>query len=167
MMRRTPMPRQKTPMKRSAWNAKPAAQKAPGLAQRIAKALGVDLQHRRKPEPVFRSLKHRQNVARLPCICCGRWGRSQAAHLNLLALGKGKGVKVSDALLMPLCADDVGIRGCHHKLDQGAAYDKATSAAMQIKWLQETRTLLMKLGDWPEAAEKDIEKFLNTYLARQ
>lgn len=37
-------------------------------------------------------------VAALPCLSCGVQRRSQAAHLNFVALGKGMGIKLFDAL---------------------------------------------------------------------
>jgi hypothetical protein len=144
----------------------PRAARGPGLAQRIAESLGISLKPARREPSVFRSLVHRQHVAALDCICCGRVGRSQAAHLNLVALGKGKGLKVSDALLVPLCADEPGQRGCHYQLDQGGVYDKATSTALQILWLRETRDPLISRGQWPEAAEADMVRLVGAYLMR-
>lgn len=167
MMRRSPMVR-KTPMVRgTATLARtPKVARGPGLAQRIAESLGISLKPARREPSVFRSLVHRRRVAALDCICCGRVGRSQAAHLNLVALGKGKGLKVSDALLVPLCADELGQRGCHYQLDQGGAYDKATSAALQVLWLHETRDLLTARAQWPAEAEADMVRLVGTYLAR-
>ena len=151
----------KTPMKRS------KSDRAQGLGHKVAAALNLLRPLEGKPESVFRSRQHRMNVAALPCVCCGRSGRSQDAHLNLLAAGKGMGLKASDALSVPLCCDEPGRRGCHHQLDQGAAYDKATSVAYQIQWLQETRDQLRALRQWPEAAEADMQRLLGAYLRRQ
>ncbi|SOE48077.1 hypothetical protein ODI_R1220 [Orrella dioscoreae] len=157
----------KTPMKRGGWlRAKPGKPKGPGLAQRLADVLGVAIDHKPKGPTVYRSRQHRQNVAELSCVQCGKQQRSQCAHLNLLAVGKGKGLKVSDALTVPLCADGLAFRGCHSKLDQGGVYDKPTSASLQILWLQQTRTELQRLGQWPEAAEADFVRHIGAYLAR-
>jgi hypothetical protein len=159
----------KTPMARGTGclaHARAGAARGPGLAQRIAEALGLAVKAERRGPSVFRSRAHRMNVAGLDCICCGRVGRSQAAHLNLVALGKGKGLKVSDALLVPLCCDEPGRHGCHHQLDQGGVYGKATSTALQILWLHETRDLLTARGQWLEAAEADMVRLVGAYLAR-
>jgi hypothetical protein len=167
MMRRVPMIR-KTWMARATVGLPRvrATARCPGLAQRIAETLGLAVKAERRGPSVFRSRAHRMNVAALDCACCGRVGRSQAAHLNLVALGKGKGLKVSDALLVALCADEPGLHGCHYRLDQGGAYDKATAAALQVLWLQETRDMLSARGQWPEAAEADMVRLVGAYLAR-
>lgn len=142
------------------------ADRQKGLGYQVEAALNLVRPAERKPESVFRSRQHRMNVAALACVCCGRFGRSQDAHLNLLAAGKGMGLKASDALSVPLCCDGPGYRGCHHQLDQSGFYDKATSAAYQIQWLQETRDQLRALGQWPHAAEADLQRLLGAYLSR-
>ncbi|KAA0910663.1 hypothetical protein [Pusillimonas sp. ANT_WB101] len=160
MTRRTPLQTVK-PMSRQ------GAKKSPGLAQRVATALGTALQHQRSESSVFRSKAHRQNVAALACVCCGLEKHSQAAHLNLLALGKGMGLKTSDALTIPLCCTRIGAIGCHVRLDSSGQYDKATSEGLQIGWLQKTRTRLMVLGRWPADAEADVVRLVGAYLARR
>jgi hypothetical protein len=60
--------------------------------------------------PKFQSEKFRRAVARLECGACGSFAGSQAAHENI---GKGMGLKVSDARCAALCVD------CHRELDQG------------------------------------------------
>ncbi len=172
MMRRTELSRRaplrnKAPMKQGGWIKRQGNKReGPGLAQRIAQAVGLALGHLPKESTMWRSRQHRMNVAAMPCACCGRLGRSQAAHLNLLALGKGKGLKVSDALLVPLCAPELGKPGCHWMLDQGAIYDKATSASIQVEWLQRTRTDMQRLRLWPEQAEADMQRLVGAYLQR-
>lgn len=151
----------KTPMKRL------KVERSQGLGHKVAAALNFLRPPERKPESVFRSRQHRMNVAALNCVCCGRSKRSQAAHLNLLAAGKGARIKASDALSVPLCCDEIGRAGCHSRLDQGGVYDKATSAAYQIQWLQETRDQLRARRQWPEAAEADMQRLLGAYLRRQ
>ncbi|NYT25367.1 hypothetical protein H0A73_17340 [Alcaligenaceae bacterium] len=160
LARRTPL-RQKTPMRR----AEPAPRRT-GLAQRVALELGTAPVHRRGESSVFRSLAHRQIVASLPCIRCRRQMRSQAAHLNLAALGKGKGLKVSDAFLVPLCAPDLGAAGCHYLLDQSGRIPREESAALQIRWLKLTRTTLQARGQWPALAEADYQKIVIPYIDR-
>lgn len=154
-------------LKRSAFKAKPKEKKGPSLGQRIAQIVGTALQHRPKPLAVYRSEQHRRNVAALPCANCGRWHRSQAAHMNGIEFGKGLGLKVSDALMFPLCTDNGWGRGCHSMLDQGGVYDKATAVGLQITWLHQTRDELKRLGQWPEEADRDVETFVGAYLRRQ
>ena len=172
MMRQTPLQR-RTPLRAT----KPLHPSTPmrshrreprdiGLGQRVAKSNGTALDHRRRPPSVFRSVSHRMVIGAMPCVRCSRIDRSQAAHLNLLALGKGKGLKVSDALLVPLCADDIGERGCHHLLDQSGKLDRATSTALQLDWLQKTRTVLTLRGRWPAGAEVDYQRLVIPYLLR-
>lgn len=164
--RQTPM-RRGAPLRRSGWiRSKPEQKKAPGLGARIAKALGLAPKHQPKGPTYFRSEQHRRNVAALTCANCRKEGQSQAAHLNLLALGKGRGLKVSDAFLIPLCTTGFLQNGCHYLLDQAGHYDKATSASLQIGWLQDTRTELINRGQWPESAQRDVDRFLAPYLAR-
>lgn len=166
MMRRSPMSR-KTPLRTVTPMSRQGEKKGLGLAQRVAMALGTALQHQRSEPSVFRSKTHRQNVAALACACCGLEKHSQAAHLNLLALGKGMGLKASDALTIPLCCTRIGAIGCHVRLDSSGQYDKATSEGLQIGWLQKTRTQLMALRQWPAEAEADVVRLVGAYLERR
>lgn len=60
---------------------------------------------------MFRSEKWLKTMRELPCGVCGvDDGTVVAAHRNE---GKGMGLKVSDALVIPLCFT------CHRELDQG------------------------------------------------
>lgn len=73
------------------------------------------------PQPkheYVRDESYRRFVASLPCFVCGIAGRSQAAHSNSAADGKGGSIKASDAALFPLCADEPGAIGCHTRHDQ-------------------------------------------------
>jgi hypothetical protein len=157
----------RVPLRQTGWRRTAQEKKGAGLAQRIAQSLGMGISHRRAAPSVFRSEDHLRAVATLPCACCGRPKRSQAAHVNLQMGQKGMGIKASDALTFPLCADGFLVLGCHSRLDQGGIYDKATSAAMQIRWLEKTRDRLRQLGQWPEAAERDFQRFIVAYLERQ
>lgn len=154
-------------LKRSAFKAKPKEKKGPSMPMVVAKLVGTLFKHQPKLPAVFRSEQHRRNVAALPCANCGRWYRSQAAHMNGVEFGKGLGLKVSDALMFPLCTDNAWGRGCHSMLDQGGVYDKATAVALQITWLHQTRDELKRLGQWPEEADRDVETFVGAYLRRQ
>lgn len=66
----------------------------------------------------YRSEAFRRAVASLPCMACGAVGRTQAAHNNQIADGKGMGTKSSDVTCMALCDC------CHASLDQGGKMSK-------------------------------------------
>lgn len=87
-----------------------------------------------KSAPV-RDESYRRLVAALPCIHCGRPGRSQAAHGPAL----GKGMKASDDDLFPLCADEPGAIGCHTKFDQYVLFDAEQRREVAARWAAETR----------------------------
>ncbi|MCI2809367.1 hypothetical protein [Eoetvoesiella caeni] len=165
MMRRSEIKRGTSQLKRSPMT-RSREKKGPGLAQRIADSLGRAINHAHSEPSVFRSRQHRQNVAALPCVYCGLEKNSQAAHLNLSALGKGLGLKVSDALTIPLCCTRLGQIGCHVRLDSSGQYDKATSEALQLTWMHKTRNTLTALGHWPEQAEADMIHVVGAYLKR-
>lgn len=160
LQRRTPL-QQKAPIRRYREELR-----RQGLGHQVAQQLGIAPKHQRREPSVFRSRAHRQTVASLPCVRCRRHRRSQAAHLNLLALGKGRGLKVSDALVIPLCAPDIGDAGCHYLLDQSGRIPCAESAALQIKWLRQTRITLQRRGQWPAGAEADYQRIVVPYLER-
>lgn len=165
LTQRKPLER-RTPLRNTKPMARSREKKGPGLAQRIARSLGVAINHSHSEPSVFRSRQHRMTVASLDCVCCGKQKHSQAAHLNLLALGKGMGIKLSDALTIPLCATDFGTPGCHVLLDSSGQYDKSTSAALQLSWLDETMNKLKSLGKWPAEAQADVERLVIAYLKR-
>lgn len=179
MMQRTPLQRKtpllaRVPMKpgkplktnQSANSRYGKSHVGKGLAQRIAESLGLAFKHQHSEPSVFRSETHRRNVAAMACICCGIEKRSQAAHLNLLGLGKGRGLKVSDAFTVPLCCTTLGSIGCHVRLDSSGVYDKATSEALQMTWLHQTRDQLICLGQWEPEAEADMIRIVDAYLKR-
>lgn len=171
LKRRTPLV-SRSALRRSALPARAQAKKAIGLGQAVARLVGTHLQHKPKGPSVFRSEQHRKNVASLACVNCGRSSlrdglyKSQAAHLNGVEFGKGMGVKVSDALLIPLCPDVFLRRGCHSLLDQGGVIDKATAVACQIDWLHKTRDELKRQNKWPQEAEDDMVRIVGAYLRR-
>lgn len=72
--------------------------------------------------PIYRDEKLRRAIATLPCVCCGRHGYTQAAHIGGVAEGKGMRLKVSDSLEAALCTlhPEGGhlVAGCHEKFDQ-------------------------------------------------
>lgn len=88
------------------------------------------------PKPVtYRSEKHLARVRKLPCVDCGRVGETQAAHMNL---GKGQGIKASDAALMALCVT------CHARLDQGGQMTKAERRAYEWEMVAKTYIALQE-----------------------
>lgn len=165
LKRRTPLV-SRSVLKRSPFPVRAQAKRAVGLGQAVARLVGTHLQHKPKVPSVFRSEQHRRHVAALACVNCGIEKRSQAAHLNGVEFGKGMGIKVSDALLIPLCADSFLRRGCHSLLDQGGVIDKATAVAHQIDWLHKTRDELKRQNKWAQEAEDDMVRIVGAYLRR-
>lgn len=98
-------------------------------------------------EAPARSERYRRLAALLPCMACGVAGYSQAAHPNT---GKGMGMKADDRLCFPLCADRVGVRGCHSLFDQGALFVKAERRSREVEWGAATRRRILGLGLWPD-----------------
>ncbi len=99
-----------------------------------------------------RPLRHegyRRLVASLPCMWCGRQGRSNHAHENA---GKGKGMKVDDRRAMPLCVDDMGKHGCHTAFDRYALIDGGREAHVELgkQMANQTRQLIRAAGKWPK-----------------
>lgn len=100
-----------------------------------------------------RPLRHegyRRLVASLPCMWCGREGRSNHAHENA---GKGKGMKVDDRRAMPLCVDDMGKQGCHTAFDRYALIDGGREAHVELgqRMAETTRQTILKSGKWPKS----------------
>ena len=91
----------------------------------------------------YRSEPLRRAVAQLPCMKCGISGYTQAAHMNL---GKGGGIKASDAAIAALCCDRPGVRGCHAMLDQGGKLLKLERRAFEIEMVALTYIALLERG---------------------
>ena len=87
----------------------------------------------------MRSPKRLAEIRKLPCVRCGN-SDSQAAHSNLSKHGKGRGIKASDAFVIPLCAT------CHAAFDQYKLGNRAESEAMFDQWLVKTE-LMMSQAD--------------------
>jgi hypothetical protein len=79
----------------------------------------------------------RRAVASLPCVLCGRHGRTQCAHRNE---GKGMSIKTDDALTAALC--DV----CHTDIDQGSQHTKAARRARMDRAILLTLAELARRG---------------------
>ena len=83
----------------------------------------------------MRSPKRLAEIRKLPCVRCGN-PNSQAAHSNSAKRGKGRGIKASDAFVIPLCAI------CHAAFDRFELGNRAESEAMFEKWLVRVNRML-------------------------
>lgn len=89
------------------------------------------------PKPsTHRDPEYRRIVARLDCVNCGRCG-VQAAHLNI---GKGAGIKSSDAGLAALCPT------CHAEYDQGRTMTREERRAFGYRVVALTYIALFERG---------------------
>lgn len=80
-------------------------------------------------------------IRRLPCMCCGRVGATQAAHRNE---GKGRGIKTDDRLAMALCLY------CHQDYDNGGVMTLDESRYFAEQMHQQTTDALKARGEWRE-----------------
>jgi len=69
-------------------------------------------------------------------VRCGN-PNSQAAHSNSAKHGKGRGIKASDAFVIPLCAI------CHAAFDQYKLGNREQSEAMFDQWLVRVERMLV------------------------
>ena len=84
----------------------------------------------------MRDVKRLAAIRKLPCVRCGN-PNSQAAHSNSAKHGKGRGIKASDAFVIPLCAI------CHAAFDRFQLGSRAESEAMFEKWLVRVNRMLV------------------------
>lgn len=83
----------------------------------------------------MRDAKRLAEIRKLPCVRCGQVP-SQAAHSNSAKHGKGRGIKASDAFVIPLCAT------CHAAFDRFELGNREQSEAMFEKWLVRVNRML-------------------------
>ena len=83
----------------------------------------------------MRDAKRLAAVRSLPCVKCGQ-SPSQAAHSNSAKHGKGRGIKASDAFVIPLCFK------CHAAFDRFELGNREQSEAMFEKWLVKTELMM-------------------------
>lgn len=140
MQRKTPM-RQAKPMTRR------REKKGRGLAQRIAESLGRAIKHARGESNLLRSEQHRKNVAALGCLITGK--PAQACHVNF---DKGMGLKVCDSLCFPLCPE------LHREHDQGGGMPRLERIKREWEYVDCTRALLIRRGQWPASIEAHYQK---------
>lgn len=84
----------------------------------------------------MRNSKRLAAIRKLPCIRCGN-PHSQAAHSNSSRDGKGRGIKASDAFVIPLCAI------CHAAFDRFELGNREESEAMFDQWLVRVNRMLV------------------------
>ena len=84
----------------------------------------------------MRSPKRLAEIRKLPCVRCGN-PNSQAAHSNSAKHGKGRGIKASDAFVIPLCFK------CHAAFDRFELGNRAESEAMFDQWLIKANRMLV------------------------
>ena len=84
----------------------------------------------------MRNPKRLAEIRKLPCVRCGN-PNSQAAHSNSAKHGKGRGIKASDAFVIPLCFK------CHAAFDRFELGNREESEAMFEKWLVRVNRMLV------------------------
>lgn len=128
------------PMARSAWKPRSREKRGPGLAQRVAFAVGTNIKHERISDDK-RNEQHRRNVAALGCLITGK--PAQACHVNF---DKGMGLKVCDSLCFPLCPE------LHREHDQGGM-PRMERIRREWEYVDQTRALLIRRNQWPAEIE--------------
>lgn len=120
---------------------------------RIARTV---LKGKRRPDQ-RRASNHLAFIRTLPCIACGRYPPSEAAHVRKGTDG-GSGVKPSDRFSLPLCVSlhlitGSVIEGCHAK--QHRVGELTFWAELQIDPLDAASALWTHSGDI-EAGERIV-----------
>ena len=90
---------------------------------------------------------YRRLVAALPCIHCGLWNCSQAAHPNY---GKAKGRKTDDRLCFPLCCVRPLVSGCHVRHDNYNLLPLERLQRTEVEWAIKTQATICAAGLWPK-----------------
>ena len=83
----------------------------------------------------MRDAKRLAAIRKLPCVRCGN-PNSQAAHSNSAKHGKGRGIKASDAFVIPLCAI------CHAAFDRFELGSREQSERLFEWWLVRVNRML-------------------------
>ena len=93
-------------------------------------------------------------VRKLPCQHTGEVGRTEPAHSNWGAHGKGRGIKADDNRVAALS------RSVHRELDQGKNWTESERKAMWWQAHIKTIKLLLARGEWPMGVPvPDIREF--------
>ena len=89
---------------------------------------------------VYRNKKLLELARNHDCVNCGADdGTVVACHANLLELGKGRGLKASDAGVSFLC------HSCHRELDEGDS-DRGSKRAFTYEMIAKTLIRLIEEG---------------------
>lgn len=137
MLRRTGFKQIRTERKALAW---------PGRIQGGVFARITDIVVASPKQNAIESEPYRRLVAALPCIHCGVWHQSQAAHPP----PTGKGIKEDDRECFPLCCTRPLIPGCHVEFDQYRLIPYDLMREQAAEWGQTTRNTIQANGDWPK-----------------
>ncbi len=144
------------PMQRGGWPQRPAKQwtrdELPtprDVPQRIADT------RMRLVEPIpkhtyLRSEPYLRWVAGLDCAHCGRAGRTQAAHSDAGADGKGMSIKADDSMVWPGCADDGGKIGCHTLIGSTGHFRREHAQTLASTYIRQTQARAIAEGKWPK-----------------
>lgn len=119
------------------------------LTTRAARMAVIEVQPARPKEVAVRDEPYRRWVATLPCMACGIYGYSQAAHPNQ---DRGLGQKASDRDTFPLCCTRPLVVGCHIEHDQLIGMTLAQRRARELAYVARMRPLAAAAG-WTQ--EKD------------
>lgn len=96
---------------------------------------------------------YRRLVAARPCINCGIWNYSQAAHPH----PTGKAIKEDDRTCFPLCCTRLLITGCHVEFDQYRLFPPEQVRAVAARWGALTRESIIQAGEWPSTLPKYLQ----------
>ena len=102
--------------------------------------------------PYFRSKKHLQNVASLPCQLCFIEEQTQASHSNQSIHGHGRGIKASDEFTAAICVRE------HAEIDQGRDLSRAERVALWTLAYQGTVRELIRRDMWPASVPTPEEE---------
>ena len=154
MLRRTGFKRpERTERKALAW---------PGRIQGGVFARSADIVLASPKQNAIESEPYRRLVAAMPCIKCGIWHQSQAAHPP----PTGKGIKEDDRECFPLCCTRVLITGCHVEFDQYRLIPAEQMRPQAWIWGKWTRHAIVSSGTWPNGLPLFDESAFSTMHAR-
>lgn len=114
------------------------------IAHKSALKAGTKKLRSRRKAIASEELAYYKAVASLPCVCCGIWGYSQAAHSNRAADGKGLGIKADYKATFPLCCDRPGVVGCHTRHDQCIGMTREEADARTPIYIADTQAKLAR-----------------------
>lgn len=107
----------------------------------LASADKPRLRSKRKSIPAH-ELAYLKRVAALPCVECGIWGYSQAAHSNRYQDGKGRGIKANYLATFPMCCTRPDEIGCHVRHDQLIGITREEADVRTDRYIADTQKKL-------------------------